>query len=765
VDENTNLLSTLLALVDEGVLIASSDGVVVHCNDAFEQLWRIARPAGDATLESVADAIAQRLVDPRQQQDVRDVLLSRSAGRSECRIEFPDGRAVQLLSQPAPAHQQAGGQLRVCMTRDVSDPDRVARAVRSIATHAQCILYEAIVEGLEGWEQDADGKKRRFRWHITVQDEEAAQRVLPLDVPPGQPYWTAWRDHRVEEDLESMAAVAARALVHGDLNYRQTFRSRDRYHKVHWLHEVVSIEPIERGRWRCFGICTDVTDVKRSEIALRQSEQRFALFMDNLPGPAFMKDHVGRLVYLNAAARRNLPREQRHAWRGRGASDLFPPDVAEVLIQHDRQVLRTMTPIQVMEIVPLKDGPHDYLTNKFAYQGEDKQVWIGGIAIDVTEQRRAEAAVQRQKRLLETLMNAAPAGALFMSPDGRWLLHNQQFIDIWPAPKELILRADASEARRTLATLVKDSDRLYERLRTQASDPHLCVSETIEMLDERILVRTSVPVHADDGSHLGRVVFLQDVTQQERDRRRLRLLARELTRAAERERRRISTLLHDDVGQMLTVALMRLEGIRQDVPEQFRANLAQVGDVLEQVVETARSLSVQLSPPVLHEFGLTRALEWLAQNLLHPQKIQLKCDLNLKAEMKDDKALTLFHATREALVNILKHSRASSVILRAWEADGGAGGDAVHVSVEDDGVGFDAGRWAREPSAGNHFGLFNVREQLEDLGGGLQLESVVNRFTRVHAWVPRGGGDGTPHPLSISNRAGNHDDENANPGG
>jgi signal transduction histidine kinase len=243
------------------------------------------------------------------------------------------------------------------------------------------------------------------------------------------------------------------------------------------------------------------------------------------------------------------------------------------------------------------------------------------------------------------------------------------------------------------------------------------------------------------------------------------LLARELTRAAERERRRISTLLHDDVGQMLTVALMRLEGLRQDVPQEFRANLAQVGDVLEQVVETARSLSVQLSPPVLHEFGLTRALEWLAQNLLHPQKIGLKCDLHLKEEMKDDKALTLFHATREALVNILKHSRASSVILRAWETDAGG---AVHVSVEDDGVGFDAGRWAREPSAGNHFGLFNVREQLEDLGGGLHLESVVNRFTRVHAWVPRGSGSGvvgaTSLRLPMSHEVGQYD-EDANSGG
>ncbi len=747
----SNVLNTLLSLVDEGVLVATSDGRILCCSNRFADLWGIATPPKDATIAAVVRAIKPRLGDSSHALiDVSDVLLSRSIERSECRVTLADGRVLHLLSQQVISDAPGPSDRRACIVRDVTSPDRVAREVRAIANHARCILYEALVEGTDGWEQDLDGTQRRFRWHITVQDEEAAQRVLPLNVPPGQAYWPVWRVHRLEGDLDPMAAVSSRALINGDPNYRQTFRSRDRYGKIHWLHEIVTIEPVEHGRWRCFGICTDVTDVKRSEIALRQSEQRFSLFMDNLPGPAFMKDHLGRLISLNAAARRNLPPHQRHAWRGRAASDLFPPDVAEVLVNHDQLVLQTMQPIQVMETVPLKDGPHDFLTNKFAYQGEDKELWIGGIAIDITEQRRAEQAVQRQKRLLETLVNAAPAGALFISPEGKWLLYNQQFVEMWPMPRELLLRTDVDEVRRSLAEHIKDPDGFYKRLREQNGDPYLCVSETIEMVDGRILVRSSVPVHTDDGGHLGRVVFLQDVTQQERDRRRLRLLARELTRAGERERRRISTLLHDDVGQMLTVALMRLEGLRQDLPQEFRSNFADIADVLQQVVETARSLSVQLSPPILHEFGLRRALEWIAQKLLSQQNIPLKCELNLSDGMKDDKALTLFHATREALVNILKHSRASCVIVRAWEAD-----DAVHVSVEDDGMGFDVGRWVSEPSAGNHFGLFNVREQLEDLGGGLRLESVVNRFTRVHAWVPRDGdgGEQTPHAQRQRGRA------------
>jgi PAS domain S-box-containing protein len=604
--------------------------------------------------------------------------------------------------------------------------------LRRVIQHTRCILYEAQIEGLPGWEHDLRGIEKRFITTVIVPDESGAQRVLPLEVSAGSGYWDAWKRSRLPEDLGRMAETRARALIGGDQRYTLEFRCLDQGGQVRWLREDVAIEPLSAGRWRAFGVVTDVTEAKRIETALRESEQRFSLFMDSLPGPAFMKDAAGRLVYLNIAAKEKLLARWRDTWLGKTARDLFPAEVADALERNDREVLATGKPVQVLEKIPSDDQIHDYLTNKFIYRSVGDELSIGGVAIDVTEQRRAEEVVQQQKRLLETLINAAPAGIMLVSPAGEWILYNQRFVDIWPLPRQLMEAGDFDSVRRIAASLVKDNAFPAERIRAQAQDDQIKVVEKLSLVDGRTLVRTSVPVHGRDGGHIGRFTFLQDVTDQERDKQRLRQLARELGRAGERERRRVATLLHDDVGQMLSVALMRIETVRGDCPSSHAPDFDAIVDLLQQVVETARSMSVQLSPPVLHEFGLARAIEWLGSHLLTPQGIAVNFDLRISLTGVNENVLTLFQSIRETFVNILKHARATHVIVRASET-----ADALHVHVEDDGAGFNAMHWAQEPSSGNHFGLFNVREQLHGLGGGLEVESVINRFTRIHLWVPR----------------------------
>ena len=87
---------------------------------------------------------------------------------------------------------------------------------------------------------------------------------------------------------------------------------------------------------------------------------------------------------------------------------------------------------------------------------------------------------------------------------------------------------------------------------------------------------------------------------------------------------------------------------------------------------------------------------------------------------------------REVFVNVVKHSRAKHVVVRVRRDDDANQGARLHLVVEDDGIGFDYARWTLQPDVGDHFGLFNVREQLACVGGTLQFESEPNRFTRAH---------------------------------
>src|SRR5256885_10190648 len=103
--------------------------------------------------------------------------------------------------------------------------------------------------------------------------------------------------------------------------------------------------------------------LRQSEQALRESEHRFSLFMQHLPGAAFIKDADGRVIFVNAAHMRIMGWKD-DEWKGKSSAELFPSDVAAQFEAHDRQVLATGKPLNVIEPIPHADGYHQYLVSK-----------------------------------------------------------------------------------------------------------------------------------------------------------------------------------------------------------------------------------------------------------------------------------------------------------------------------------------------------------------------------------------------------------------
>lgn len=224
-----------------------------------------------------------------------------------------------------------------------------------------------------------------------------------------------------------------------------------------------------------------------------------------------------------------------------------------------------------------------------------------------------------------------------------------------------------------------------------------------------------------------RTAQLQDRTRQ------LRALACELTVAEERERQRIAGLIHDHLQQMLVAALLNLGMLRQkmtDRPEE--EEFAQIETILRDSIETTRSLTAELSPTVLHQCGLAAALKWLGcwcqQKYGLVVEVEVEEDLNPSQEA----SISLFHSVREMLFNTVKHSGVKRAKVRMSRPDFGA----VQIEVEDHGNGFDLLQVrAREGQEGG-FGLFNVRERVELLGGRFEIESSPGHGSRFTIWIP-----------------------------
>lgn len=234
------------------------------------------------------------------------------------------------------------------------------------------------------------------------------------------------------------------------------------------------------------------------------------------------------------------------------------------------------------------------------------------------------------------------------------------------------------------------------------------------------------------------VFFLTDLTDREKAEQekirgyqeKLQQMAFEAARVEQRERRRIAVELHDHIGQALALAKIKLEATRETLSAEPRRVVDEVVQLVEQSIVDTRSLTFELSPPILYDLGLKPALSWLVED------VEKRCGIVVELEaddepvpLDDERAALIFRAVRELLMNVVKHAKSptAKVIVRRQ-------GENVLIGVQDDGVGFDVdtSTWQGPPG----FGLFSLREQISRLGGTVEIASGAHAGTRVSLRVP-----------------------------
>lgn len=169
------------------------------------------------------------------------------------------------------------------------------------------------------------------------------------------------------------------------------------------------IEPLKQGKQIIGVSCAvfDITEGKQAEIALRESQELFESFMQYSPATAFIKDQSGKYVYVNSLIEKSFGRS-RNEWLGKTDFEFFPDEAAQQWRDNDLQVLIEGKTLQAIENVPHEDGEHYYLSFKFPLQNSAGQPLMGGMSVDITEQKRAEAALRESEARFRHLADTAP---------------------------------------------------------------------------------------------------------------------------------------------------------------------------------------------------------------------------------------------------------------------------------------------------------------------------------------------------------------------
>jgi len=235
---------------------------------------------------------------------------------------------------------------------------------------------------------------------------------------------------------------------------------------------------------------------------------------------------------------------------------------------------------------------------------------------------------------------------------------------------------------------------------------------------------------------------LQDISERKETERillhyqqRLKSLVVQLTFVEDQERRSIAADLHDNVGQSLALTRLQLAAVLKYLPEDNKAVdlVRNSSQSLLTAIQETRDLIFELSSPSLNELGLVAAItQWKVKYCEQTFNLDVEIIDQLKNDIINlDIRAVLFRNIRELLVNVIKHAKATLVVIVLSEKLGN-----YVITVKDNGIGFVMENKTGIFSANGHFGLFSINERLTDLGGELSINSSPNNGCTVVMKLP-----------------------------
>lgn len=217
----------------------------------------------------------------------------------------------------------------------------------------------------------------------------------------------------------------------------------------------------------------------------------------------------------------------------------------------------------------------------------------------------------------------------------------------------------------------------------------------------------------------------------QRSRYQLQQLSARLQDAQEAERRSISRELHDEVGQALGLLLMdagRLSNQLQAGDEKGRDTVQRIKTVAERTLQNVRNMALLLRPSMLDDLGLLPAVEWYAREMSQREGFEVDVrSENVPESLPDEVNLCVYRVIQEAVNNAQRHAQATHV-----QVEVSGTGDAIRVTIADDGSGFD-------PQRSRGMGLVGMDERVKRLGGTLTIDSRPGAGATIRVEIPVAG--------------------------
>jgi PAS domain S-box-containing protein len=593
-----------------------------------------------------------------------------------------------------------------------------------------------------------------------------------------------------EDDRAASEAILAEAAEGKRRNYRIEKRYRRKDGNVIWADVGSTLVPATGSRPAFFAaVIVDITERKRAEEELRESEQRLQDIVDNTTAVVFVKDLDLRYLLVNREyeRRHSVRRDQ---IRGKTDFDIHPPEVAESVRDNDRQVIKADVPIQFEEVVPLEEGDRYFIAAKFLLRDRrGKPYAVCGISTDITELKRAEemqAAIIREREMLaqqratqlakanEALRECLDALASVPELD-EFLGQVMAAITRQLGAVSSTLRVRNFEQNRLPLELVFQNGRVMtpdeakfpERWRSvslqeqrfpffldqpcailRVLDPHWPMPDDYRSYLRELGVKTVLIIPLTSRGQSNGLLSFRFTEERDFHPEELEIaralatqasLAIHLTRLANasrqsavlEERNRLAGEIHDSLAQNFAGISMQLviaaEEMQMKSKDAF-SHVERATDLARFGLSEARRSALSLRSDIIEESGLIEALRRLVERANVTGL--LRCSFRSSKVSEESLApwiqQDLLRIAQEAISNAIRHARPTAISVSLRRNPP----DLV-LKIRDNGSGMAAGR-----SSGEGFGLDNMRARAKNIGAELDIRSRAGTGTSVIVRLP-----------------------------
>jgi len=651
----------------------------------------------------------------------QDAFIRNLAGEeirnTELRILGKNGKPVSIEINATPMMKEGKIIGSQGLARDITERKRADESLRASEVRLRTVIESVpfdlllIDRGGKYVMQNTESKKQ-FGSVIGLRPQDVATDAATLAL---------W--------LDNNRRAFSGEIVRGEVSYKHHGKERYLYNIIAPVNESGEVQSI-------LIVNVDITERMLAEKALKESEEKYRLLVENAGAVVNVFDGEGRMLFTNQIGARYLDSAPEDLV-GKLLHEIFPKDVADEYVARHRRVIDSGTPEQHEDRIDTSTGVRWFRSILEPVRVADGRISsVQVVSHDITELAQAERSLRDRDARLRLMISQVPA-------------------ILWTVDRDLRFTSSMGAGLRALALApgqVVGKD-LYEFFGTD--DPDFLPiamhrrslageAMTFELVwDHSVWETHTEPLRDESGRVIGCLAIGLDISARKmaeaelkESREKLRALAVRLQTVREEESANIAREIHDELGQSLIGLKFDLSYLRRRLGEpaeraKLEERIAEMYKEIDATINSVRTIATQLRPKILDHMGLIGAIEFFTQEF--DRRAGVRCEINQYgsvgpgSNLDPEQSTAVFRIFQEILLNVRRHARAT----RVWIDLRGEDGYFI-LEVRDNGKGMPRDQLKELEG----LGILGMRERALVFGGTVSIESEPGRGTRVEVRIP-----------------------------